>query len=232
MTGVTSSNSPARVRQTDGMHEAQSEEQVRRAYDSTADDYADAFRSTEPEQPLELAMVAHFARSLARRRRVLDAGCGAGRFLPILAGLRCEVEGLDLSPEMIRNARSAHPSFVTQVGTLADLPFDSASFDGYFSWYSTIHSADEDLRRLLREAHRVLRPDGSILVAFQSGSGVQDLSESYRRRGHDLSLLRYLRSLEGMADELTSAGFTVTARLERGPLGDEVGAQAVLIASR
>jgi hypothetical protein len=36
-----------------------------------------------------------------------------------------------------------------------------------------------------------------------------------------------------MADWLTSAGFTVTARLERGPVGDrELGDQAVLIATR
>ena len=215
------------------MQEAQSDEQVRLAYDSSADEYAHAFRSTEPEQPVELAMVNHFAGSLQGRRRVLDAGCGAGRFLPILAGLRCEVEGLDLSSGMIRNARAGHPSFVTQVGTLMDLPFATASFDGYFSWYSTIHSADQDLRDLLREAHRVLRPGGSILVAFQSGDGIQDLSDSYRRRGYDLSLLRYLRSPERMAHELTSARFTVTARLERRPVGDrETENQAVLIATR
>lgn len=215
------------------MHEVQSDEQVRSAYDAGADEYADAFRSTEPEQPVELAMVNHFAESLQGQRRVLDAGCGAGRFLPILADLRCEVEGLDLSPGMIRNAQADHPSFATQVGALTELPFDDASFDGYFSWYSTIHSADQDLQELLREAHRVLRPGGSILVAFQSGDGVQDLSESYRRRGYDLWLLRYLRSPERMAHELTSAGFTLAARLERGPVGDrETENQAVLIATR
>lgn len=230
---MTTVGQPASVRQTDGMHEVQSEEQVRLAYDARADEYADAFRSTEPEQRIELAMVNHFAESLRGQRRVLDAGCGAGRFLPILAGLGCEVDGLDLSPGLIRNARARHPSFVTQVGTLTDLPFTSASFDGYFSWYSTIHSADEALRTLLREAHRVLRPGGSILVAFQSGDGVQDLSESYRKRGHDRSLLRYLRSLESMAHELASAGFAATARLERAPVGDrESEDQAVLIAMR
>lgn len=224
---------PASVRHTDGMHEVQSEEQVRLAYDATADEYADAFRSTEPEQPVELAMVKHFAELLRGQRRVLDAGCGAGRFLPILAGLRCGVEGLDLSPGLIRNARADHPSFASHVGTLTDLPFASASFDGYFSWYSTIHSADPDLQDLLREAHRVLRPGGSILVAFQSGDGVEDLSESYRNRGYDLSLLRYLRSSERMAHELTTAGFAVAARLERGPVGNrEIGNQAVLIATR
>jgi SAM-dependent methyltransferase len=222
----------ASVRQTGRVHE-QSDELVRWAYDAIAVEYAATFRCTEPEQPVELAMVDYFAASLPGRRRVLDAGCGAGRFLPILAGLGCEVEGLDLSPDMIRHARAAHPSFETRVGTLADLPFESASFDGYFSWYSTIHSAGPDLQAVLREAHRVLRPGGSILAAFQSGEGVQELSEACRRRGHDLSLLRYLRTSEDMADELTSAGFTVTARLERGPVGErEVENQAVLIATR
>jgi 2-polyprenyl-3-methyl-5-hydroxy-6-metoxy-1,4-benzoquinol methylase len=77
------------------MREVQSDEHVRSAYDATADEYAAAFRTTEPEHPVELAMVNHFAEWLRGRRTVLDAGCGAGRFLPILAGLRCEVEGLD-----------------------------------------------------------------------------------------------------------------------------------------
>ena len=30
----------------------------------------------------------------------------------------------------------------------------------------------------------MLRPDGLLLVAFQSGRGVRDISESYRRCGH------------------------------------------------
>jgi SAM-dependent methyltransferase len=212
------------------VHEVQSDDQIRAAYEARADEYAAAFRCTEPEQPVELAMIEHFAASLRGQRRVLDAGCGAGRFLPILANLGCRVEGVDLSPGLIRNARARHPSFATQVATLTKLPFDTASFDGYFSWYSTIHSADRDLRDLLREAHRILRPGGSFLAAFQSGEGVQDLSESYRSKGHDLTLLRYLRSPERMADELTAAGFTITARLEREPAGREVENQAVLIA--
>lgn len=215
------------------MQDVQSDEQVRVAYDATADEYAAAFRSTEPEQPVELAMVSHFAGSLRGQRRVLDAGCGAGRFLPILAGLRCEVDGVDLSPGMIRNARANHPSFATQVATLTDLPFESASFDGYFSWYSTIHTTDQALPALLHEAHRVLRRGGSILVAFQSGDGAQNLSEFYRRRGVDASLFRYLRSPERMAQELTSVGFEVIAQLERAPVGDlEIENQAVLIATR
>lgn len=74
---------------------------TRAAYDAIADLYADRFVTTEPEQADELAMIDHFASLLDDPRRVLDAGCGAGRMLPYLAGRRCRPEGVDLSPEMV-----------------------------------------------------------------------------------------------------------------------------------
>ena len=60
---------------------------TRSAYDVVADAYADHFRSTEPEQPIDLAMIDHFAGLLPQPRRVLDAGCGAARLMPYLAAL-------------------------------------------------------------------------------------------------------------------------------------------------
>jgi len=215
------------------VEEHQSAEQVRLAYDAMADDYASTYRSTEPEQSIELAMVDYFAASLRGDRRVLDVGCGTGRFLPILANLMCDVEGIDLSPNMVRQAQKIHPSFATKVANLTDLPFEDSSFDGYFAWYSTIHCHDGDLNATIREAHRILRPGASILMAFQSGSGVQDLSGSSRARGYAISLVRYLRSPERIAEILTSVGFSIHAVLERGPVGDrELENQAVVIAAR
>ena len=40
------------------------------------------------------------------------------------------------------------------------------------------------LPRVIGVAYRALRPGGLLLVAFQSGRGIQDVSASYRRRGH------------------------------------------------
>ena len=210
--------------------EPQDERAVRLAYDEVANSYADHFRSTEPELPVELAMVAHFASLLAGDRHVLDAGCGAGRMMPVLAALGCRVEGVDLSPEMIRRSRGDHGSFPSRVASIADLPFPNGSFDGVFSWYSTIHSPDADLPRILGECHRVLRPGGLLLVAFQSGRGVQDVSDAYRRRGHDIVLHRYNRTPDEVALSLGAAGLTEVARLERDPAPHERDRQAVLIA--
>ena len=205
---------------------------VRAAYDEVADTYAARFRTTEPELPLELAMVEHFVSLLAGDRRVLDAGCGAGRMLPLLAELGCVAEGVDLSREMVRRAQADHPEFATQVGSITDLPYDDCSFDGVFSWYSTIHGDDEALGAAVSEFRRVLRPGGLVLVAFQSGSGVQDVSEAYRRHGHDVVLVRYRRSVEQVVDALGPVGFREVARLERQAAAHERDGQAVVVASR
>ena len=205
---------------------------MRAAYDEVADSYADHFRCTEPEQDVELAVVAHFASLLPGRREVLDAGCGAGRMMPLLAGLGCAVSGLDLSPGMVRRARTDHPGFSSVVGSLTHLPYADGSFDGLFSWYSTIHSSDVDLALVAGEAHRVVRPGGLVLVAFQAGHGTRDVSEAYRRHGQHVVLERHNRTADVMADVLAGAGLAEVARLVRGPVGGERDGQAVVVARR
>lgn len=152
---------------------------VQRCYDEVADTYADHFPSTEPEQPVDLAMIAHFAALLGEGRRVLDAGCGAGRMMPLLAGLGCEVRGVDLSPGMVRRGRVDHPEFDIEVASLIDLPFGDGEVDGVFAWYSTIHTPDAGLPGVLAELGRVLRHDGLLLLAFQTGHGVREVGLAF-----------------------------------------------------
>lgn len=97
-------------------------------------------------------------------------------------------------------------------------------------WYSTIHSPDTDLPRILSETSRVLRPSGLFLVAFQSGRGVQDVSDNYLRRGHLVVLHRYNRTPREIDLAIASAGLTEIARLERAASSTERDSQAVLIA--
>jgi ubiquinone/menaquinone biosynthesis C-methylase UbiE len=212
------------------MVRSQDEAVVQAAYDEVADFYADHFPSTDPELPIELAMIDQFANLLPEPRHVLDAGCGAGRLLPVLASRGCHVEGVDLSPGMVRRAQHDHPTFTTQAASLTDLPFLDASFDGYLSWYSTIHSPDEDLPRIFGEAQRVLRPGGFFIAAFQLGNGALDASAAYRRHGFDITLVRYARTTTYMASVMAAAGFLELARLERHPTSSERDSRAVLIA--
>lgn len=205
---------------------------TRQTYGLVADAYADFFRSTEGEQPIDLAMIGHFSAGLGADPLVVDAGCGAGRMMPVLASLGCRVEGIDLTPDLIRRARADHGEFVTTVGSLTALPFADGRFDGLFMWYSTIHADDDGVALMLAQAHRVLADDGSLLVAFQTGDSVREVGQGFRDRGFDVTLMRFHRRAARMATLLESAGFRVTTALDRAPVGGEVDGQAVLVARR
>lgn len=202
---------------------------TRAAYDAVADIYADRIVATEPEHSVELAVIDYFASLLEDPRRVLDAGCGAGRMLPYLAERRCHPEGIDLSPEMVRRANQDHPDYPSRVGSLTALDYPDAVFDGVFSWYSTIHNPDEDLDRMLAELIRVLRPGGLLLVAFQVGEGMRQVGRGYAALGFPVVMNRYHRSVSEMIARLAAQGLELVAQLERGPVGSEVDAQAVVI---
>lgn len=202
------------------------------AYDTVANVYADHFRSTEPENPLELAMIDHFVDLVPSSRRVLDAGCGAGRMLPHLAARGCQPMGIDLSGEMIRRASLDHPEFPCRVGSLTHIEEETASFDGVFSWYSTIHNPDVDLDVMLTEMTRVLRPGGVLLIAFQVGAGMRRVGQAFENLGYDIVMNRYHRSSEDMVTRLVQQGLDVLARLEREPVGAEADPQAVLVAQK
>ena len=208
------------------------EQAVCETYEVIADAYADVYRSTEPEQPIDLAMIEHFTTTLGSDPLVLDAGCGAGRMMPFLAGFGCRVEGVDLTPGMVRRAQADHGEFRVQVGSLTALPFAADRFDGVFMWYSTIHGDDHELATMLSEAHRVVKPEGSLVVAFQTGAGVHEVGQGIRERGFDVRMMRYHRSATQMARALKRADFHVIAALDREPVGAETDGQAVLIARR
>jgi SAM-dependent methyltransferase len=205
---------------------------VRHAYDTVAEDYATHLPDTRAEAPLDLAMVDAFAEAVtpADAARVLDAGCGAGRMSRYLADRGCGVEGVDLSPRMVAMARRDHPDLGFVVGSLTDLPYADGQFAGVMLWYSIIHTPPAGQARIFAEAARVLRPGGLVLVGFQSGEGVCDVSSAHRKFGHEVRLERHLYTADEVVARLAGAGLREVCRLIRRPQGAERDAQAVVLA--
>lgn len=207
-------------------------DEVRAAYDAIAEDYAATFPSTEPELPVDLAMLDHLVGRVVAGggAHVLDAGCGTGRIARYLVDRGLSVVGVDLSPGMLAMARRDHPDLELHEGSHTALPLADGSVDGVVFWYSLIHLSDEELPVALAEAVRVLRPGGHVLLAFQKGEGTYDVGAGLRERGHDVSLVRWHRGPKQVLDALADAGFVKEARLVREPVGRERHGQAFLLA--
>ena len=106
-----------------------------------------------------------FAARLARRRRVLDIGCGAGYGSAELAHSATSVAGVDISPEAVEQARSAYPAANLQflAASATAIPFPDASFDLITCFEVIEHIQDWEL--LLTEARRLLTPGGQFIVS-------------------------------------------------------------------
>jgi 2-polyprenyl-6-hydroxyphenyl methylase/3-demethylubiquinone-9 3-methyltransferase len=95
-------------------------------------------------------------------RRVLDLGCGKGRFARALSSRGACVVGLDRSAAMLDAAAGSGLDRVR--GSARRLPFASATFDGVIAVEVFEHLPPPALEAVCGEVRRVLRPGGTFLV--------------------------------------------------------------------
>jgi SAM-dependent methyltransferase len=98
-----------------------------------------------------------------RGKRVLDAGCGHGRYLAAFAGMGAHVVGLDAGrgPELA-GVPLHDPRISVVQGSVLRLPFRDASFDLAFSDGVIHHTPDP--RAAFLELARVVKPGGAVYV--------------------------------------------------------------------
>lgn len=96
-----------------------------------------------------------------RERRVLDIGCGKGRFARIFREQvpTAAIFGLDISPEMLRFVPAGIPAVA---GSMTELPFADASFDAAYATESLEHAVE--IERAVAEICRVVKPGGRIAI--------------------------------------------------------------------
>src|SRR6185295_4550446 len=132
-------------------------------------------------------LMRHLPPHFGPEQACLDLGCGAGRLLPALAERFERVLGVDVSPEMLAQARplvDGDRRIALQLvdgRTLDGLP--DAGFHFVLANAVFIHCGADVIAGLLQEVSRVLAPGGLLAATFNSAEPPPDVPAHVRAAG-------------------------------------------------
>ncbi len=213
-----------------GSYWRQSQEMSKRAYAVAASLYRRVFIRPRLHRVLR--------RNFGRGSQLLHAGCGGGQVdRGLHEGMR--ITALDISTDALQLYQANNPEvFRLRHGDILALPYTDGSFDGYYSLGVIEHFTESEIRRILAEAFRLLRPRGKVVLFWPHAraTSVRVLGLAHRllaRSGHETVLhpaeISLLTSRAMAASWLERSGFTMTS-YDFG--AKDLWIQAVIVAER
>jgi ubiquinone/menaquinone biosynthesis C-methylase UbiE len=132
---------------------------IQSSFDRAAAD-EEHFPSTIDPRIYHVKLIREHLGALAGQR-VLDVGCGKGRFARVFHEQEpgAELWGLDISEAMLRYVPEG---IRTRAGSMTELPFEDAFFDGAYATESLEHAVE--IERAVSEICRVVKPGGRIAI--------------------------------------------------------------------
>lgn len=164
---------------------------------------------------------------------ILEVGCGVGRLASVLVSRGFEVTGIDVSETAIQTARQSVEARFEALDIQAGLPFPDQSFDVVIDSDCLHHLAGAGREAFFREAHRLLKPSGKLLVKTNVGAPAP---QDWERFGYDPAtkttsmggqVSNYFAEPAEIRAELEAAGFVIE-REEGSPAGPDRSAQVFI----
>lgn len=179
---------------------------MREAYSSASQQYIELFDGVGHAHEDDAAFIRRHLTGLPGP--VLDLGCGPGHWTAYLHSLGADVTGVDMVPEFIAHARTAHAGPEFRLGSMAEVDVPEHSLAGILSWYSTIHLPPADLDWVLAEFRRLLAPCGMLVAGFFDS---QDVLAEF---DHKVTTA-YRWPVDAFAEHLVKAGFAEMQHLRQ-----------------
>lgn len=191
---------------------------IRSSYGAVAASYAEnlADELSGEGQPFETwlldRVVAH-----ADGGPVVEVGCGPGHVTAYLAAGGADATGIDLTPEMVEQARSRFPDGHYEVGDLRRLmrPTTAGGWSAVLAWYSLIHLAPSELPGAVESLVRPLAPGGWLVIGAHAGSDVRNNASWF---DHEIDLDFVFHEPAELLAVLEAAGIVDVEWYRRGPL--------------
>lgn len=139
--------------------------EVGKKYDRIAKDYSEKIYNNFWNNIIEFKpTVKEINKLKLKNKRVLDVGCGSGRYTKILLKGGAKVWGIDNSIGMIKIAKNYAKGAELKVGDACNTKYKNNSFDIVFSAL-TIEYLDR--RKFFKEMNRILKKNGTLLFSMQ-----------------------------------------------------------------
>ena len=159
---------------------------VQSSYDKVADEYARHIYDELQHKPLDRKLLDRFAESVGTTGIVCDLGCGPGHIARYLHERGIQVCGMDLSHGMIAQARQLNPGIEFRQGDMRALEVRNNTWAGIAAFYAIVNLPAADVAKALQEMHRVLAPDGRLLLSFHAGDDTSQIEQELW--GHEIAL--------------------------------------------
>jgi len=172
------------------------------SYNKTAKDYYDVVSKFETLSEFNV-----FVNKVKPEGKILDLGCGPGHHSKLLLENGFDVDGIDLSPEMISIAKEEELEGNFQVMDILDLKFEKNTFNGIWASASLIHISKTNLKPVLKQLKKILVKEGVLYISLKKGEG-SELLKDKRYSGVEKYYVYY--QLEDFVKILKDIGFKVT----------------------
>lgn len=187
---------------------------LQNSYTRVAEEYVARIFNELEHKPLDRQLLDRFAEQVRPVGLACDLGCGPGHVARYLHSRGLPVCGVDLSPGMIEQARQLNPEIQFNTGNMMALEVEDEAWGGIAAFYSIIHIPREEVINSLRKLKRVLRPGGTLLIAFHIGQEALHVEELWEQ---PVKLdFTFFQPAE-MVGYLEAAGFEVEEAIERDP---------------
>ena len=114
-----------------------------------------------------LEFLQEFLSLLPAKGMLLDAACGAGRYLPYLLEQGHSILGIDQSQGMLARAKAKFPDVPFEKVGLQEMAYQEL-FDGAICMDALEHICPEDWAPVLSNFHRALKPNGYLYFTAET----------------------------------------------------------------
>ncbi len=135
-----------------------------------------------------------FIKYLPTQGKILEAGCGFGKWVIYLKRKGYDIIGIDFAKEAIGMAKRYDKAIPVEFGDITQIQYPNNYFDAYMS-LGVVEHFQEGPFLALKEAKRVLKPNGLILISVPIFNPVRHITFPFERILSCLRESKYLRKL-------------------------------------